>query len=50
MYVCIPHACNARSVQKSAVDSLGLDLQMVVSWHVGAGNQTQLLEKSTPAP
>ena len=39
VYACVPHACNARGCQKWALEPLGLELQMVVSHHVGSGNQ-----------
>lgn len=39
-YVCAPCACGAHRGQKMASDPLGVELQMVVSFHVGAGNQT----------
>jgi hypothetical protein len=38
MYVCAPHACNAHRGQKMATDPLELELQMDVSYHVGAWN------------
>lgn len=47
MPVCISHACSARRLQKRVVATLGLELPMVVSCHVGAGNQTQVLVKSS---
>ena len=34
----VPHACSAGGGQKRAVDSLELELQMVVRGYVGAGN------------
>lgn len=34
---CVSHVHN---IQKKALDSLGLELQVVVSFHVGVGNQT----------
>ena len=42
IYVCIPHVCvePACGVQRGELDPLELELQMVVSCHVGAGNQT----------
>ena len=33
----------AQEGQKRALDPLGLELQMVVSYHVGAGNQIWVL-------
>lgn len=36
MYECVPYGD-----QKRALKSLELELQMIVSHHVGAGNQTQ---------
>ena len=43
MHVCAPCAC---SVQKRAPDLLRLELEMILSNHVGAGNQTWVLCKS----
>lgn len=37
MYVCVPHATNAVVVQ-GALDSLGLELWVVMSCHVGPGD------------
>lgn len=37
---CAPLACSAFRGQKGASDSLELELQMVVSLHVGVENQT----------
>lgn len=40
-YMCsAPHVCSAQGDQKRALGSLELELQMVVSRHVGARNQT----------
>lgn len=36
--VCVPHVSSARGGQKTAWDALKLELQTVVSFHVGAGN------------
>ena len=41
--VCVPVACRG---QKRALDPSELELQVVVSCHVGAGNGTQVLCKS----
>jgi hypothetical protein len=35
VYVCVPVECSAWGVQKKARDLLGLELSMVVSFHVG---------------
>lgn len=37
--LCIRHLSGALGGQKRALDPLKLELQMVVSCHVGAGNQ-----------
>ena len=39
------HACSAHGGQKRAVEPLEVELQTVVSCHVGARNQTQVLEE-----
>lgn len=44
---CLGRVPGARGGQKSVFESLGLELQIVVSHHVGAGKQTQVLHKST---
>ena len=38
MYISIPVSCNAHRGQKKALDPLELELYIVVSHHVGAGN------------
>ena len=43
MYVCVPHVIG---VQKGVLGALELELQMVVSHHVGAGKQTWVLWKN----
>ena len=45
MYVRTPVSCSAYG-QKRASDPLELELWMVVSRHMGAGNQTQILPLS----
>lgn len=40
MYKGVPCMHRAFRVQNRALDPLGLDLQTVVSHHLGAGNQT----------
>ena len=35
---CVPHVSSARGGQKTAWDALKLELQMVMSFHMGAGN------------
>lgn len=47
MYTCVPSACGN---QKRASDPLKLALQMVVSYHIGAGNQTRQSVLSTVEP
>ena len=39
----VPSECSTHEGQKMTSDSLQLELQAVVSHHVGAGNQTQVL-------
>ena len=47
MCVCVPHVCPvSRGGQKRALDPQELELQMVVSHHVGVGEQTWVLCKS----
>lgn len=46
--ICL-HACSAWRGQKKASDSLELELQTIVSCHVGARNQTLILCKSNCA-
>lgn len=48
MHVCLCTTClsGAYRGQKRASDLLGLQLQMVVSCHMGAGNQTQVFGKN----
>jgi hypothetical protein len=46
-YVYALCVCNAHRGQKTVVDPLELRLQMTVSSHVGAENQTQVLWKSS---
>jgi hypothetical protein len=45
MYGCAPHACSAHGGQKRTTDPLKLNLQMVVSHHVDAGNPGPLWEQ-----
>lgn len=40
MYVCALCMLGAAESRKRELDPLGLEWQMAVSWHVGAGNQT----------
>lgn len=47
MYTCGPHVYSACRGQKGALDSLGLELERVVSDHGGAGTQTQVSGRST---
>jgi hypothetical protein len=39
--------CGTHGVQKRTLDSLQLELWMAVSHHVDAGNQAQVLNKSS---
>ena len=41
--VCVPHTHSVQECQKKMSDPLELELQTVVSCHVGAGNQTLVL-------
>ena len=43
VHKCMPDACGN---QKTVLDPLELELQKVVSHHVGTGNQTQVLCKN----
>ena len=45
VHICLCTSCvfGACGGQKRALDALELELQMVVSHHMGAGNQTQVL-------
>jgi hypothetical protein len=47
MLVCGPHVCSTCGDQKRGSDLLELELQMVVSCHVVAGNTTQVLWKGS---
>ena len=49
MYVCAPLMCPVHSGQKKVSDPLELGLQMVVSYWVGAGNQTWVLLTTMPS-
>lgn len=44
--VCVPCICYVRGDQKTTLYPLALELQVVVSHHVGAGNQTIVLSAS----
>jgi hypothetical protein len=47
-YVCVRHMCTWQSWRpKKVQDSLELDLQTVLSYHTGTGNQTWLFFKSS---
>lgn len=48
VFVCASHACSAHRGQKRLLDLLEVELQMVVSPHVGAGNSGPLEERSYP--
>ena len=50
LHVGMPVLCNACRGQKEVLDPLELELWMVVSCHVGAGNRTQVLCKSSYCP
>ena len=45
--LCAPHLCSTRRGQKRTSEPLELELQMVVTHPVGAGKQTQVLQKSS---
>lgn len=45
--ICVLQACGAHGSQKRASDLMELELQVVVSCHVGAGHQTWVLYRST---
>lgn len=49
MYVCLCTTCifGEHRGQKMVSDPLGLELHMIVSLHVGSGNQTQVFGKSS---
>ena len=47
--LCQHTMCMHYGGQKKALDPLGLELQTVVSYHVGAGNPTQILWKGISA-
>ena len=47
MDVCAPHVCSTHRGQKMASEIMKLELRMVVSHHVDAGNQTQVFCKSS---
>lgn len=42
-----PHACHAHRVQKRALAPLELKSQIAVSYHMGTGNQTQVMWKNS---
>jgi hypothetical protein len=46
MYICVP---GAHRGQKLALDPLEQELQIVMSYQVGAGNQTQVLLTAEPS-
>jgi hypothetical protein len=46
MYICVSCASSAHRDQKKATDFLELELQMVVSHHVGGGNSIQVLSRT----
>ena len=48
IYICAQHACSVG--QKRVLDPLELELQTVVSYHVGAGNRNRDLCSQSPAP
>lgn len=50
MYRCTSHACSAHRGQERAFDSLGLELQLVVSRHVGAGSILSLWKINSELP
>lgn len=46
MYLCVSCACNALYRAEDGVGTLRLELQMLLSLHVEAGNRPQVLWKS----
>lgn len=40
IYICIPHTCTSRRGQKRALDPMEPEIQVVVSYHVGASIPT----------
>ena len=46
-YICVPWVSSSHGGQKRASDPLKLELQTIVSYHMGAGNQTCVLCKSS---
>jgi hypothetical protein len=46
VFLIFVHACSAFHGQKRASDALKLELQMVLSHNMGAGNPVQVLRKS----
>lgn len=52
MCVCIyiSYVCLVPMTVKKKLDSLKLELQVLVRHHMGAGNQMQVLHKSTSEP
>ena len=47
MYICVPYICVIAFGGQKRVGPLELELQMVVSYHVGAENQTWVFCKSS---
>jgi hypothetical protein len=52
LHVCLCAICMPSSTQgqKRESDPLGLELQMVLSFHMGAGNQISVLWREASAP
>lgn len=42
MNVCVPHAWSSKRPEKRVLDTLEMEVQMVVSYHVGTGNWIQV--------
>lgn len=49
MYVCTMFMLGTHESQKKALDSLGLELQLVVSYYVSAGNEPRSFRRVTSA-
>lgn len=49
MYAGAPHVCSAHGGEKRALDPLEQELQLVVSYHVGAGVQKEPVSSAREA-
>lgn len=50
MYVSVSVLCKCHGGQKKTLDPIETELQTVISYHVGAKNQPQVLCKSSQLP